>query len=94
MILFPTKPLNEQEPGKSWKNKASLDLIRQSAKELNALLLPHKDQDWPMAKPIQTNHILIPAVGCGNGLLDEDHVVPVLKEELDDRHTLFLDRPY
>lgn len=92
MVLFPTKPMNEQEPGRSWKGPSSLDLIRQSAKELNALLLPHKDQVWPMAKPLQTNHVLIPTVGCGSGTLDEDHVVPVLHEELDDRHTLFLEK--
>ena len=94
MILFPTKPLNEQKPGMSWKNKSSLDLIRQSAQELNELVLPDKEISDNWAKPLQTNHVLIPAVGCGNGFLEEDHVVPVLKDELDDRFTLFLERPF
>jgi hypothetical protein len=94
MILFPTKPLDEDRPNLSWKSPASLDLIRKSAKELNDMLLPHKDADWPKAKQLQTNHVFVPVVGCGNGMLDEDEVIEILKATLDDRYTLFLERPF
>ncbi len=94
MILFPTKPFNDDYPQLSWKSPACLDLIRKSAQELNAITLPRKDEDWPKAKPLQTNHVFVPVVGCGNGLLNEDEVIEILKNELDDRYTLFLERPF
>ena len=92
IVLFPTKPLNEETPHVSWRGRATLDRVRLSAQQLNAMLLPHKDDSWPNAKTLHTNHIILPAVGCGMGRLDEDDVLPVLHKELDDRHTLYQQR--
>jgi hypothetical protein len=92
IVLFPTKPLNADSPHMSWRGRATLDRVRLSAQQLNAMLLPHKDAEWPNAKPLHTNHIILPVVGCGMGRLDEDDVLPVLHEELDDRHTLYQQR--
>ena len=93
IILFPTKPLNEKTPWASWKSKASPYLIRKSAKQLNDILLPHKDLDWPGGR-LETNHVLVPPVGCGGGRLYEEDVFPILHEELDDRYTLFIHQPF
>lgn len=92
IVLFPTKPLFPERPHMSWRGRATLDRIRLSAQQLNAMLLPHKDEDWPRAKPLHTNHIILPVVGAGMGRLDEDEILPVLHEELDDRHTLYVQR--
>lgn len=94
LIFFPVKPMDEEKPWQSWKHKADLDLIRKSAAQLNEMLLPDKSAPWPNSGPLKTNHIVVPVVGCGNGKLEEDDVIPVLKEELDDRHTLYLHRPF
>ena len=42
-VLFPTKPMNTNEPWMSWKGKADLERIRTSARQLNNLILPRKE---------------------------------------------------
>lgn len=77
LVLFPVKPLNEKEPYLSWKQDASLDLIGRSAQALPCL-----------CSEAQVAKIALPVVGCGNGNLKEEDVLPVLKKHLDDRFTL------
>jgi hypothetical protein len=67
LIFFPVKPLDCDEPHLSWRQKASLSLIRQSAFQLSQLRL------GPTA---------IPLVGCGNGGLSEQDVMPIVRDML------------
>lgn len=67
LIFFPTKPLNYDDPQLSWRNRSSLGLIRRSAVQLSRLRL------GPVA---------VPLVGCGNGGLDEQEVMPVVRDVL------------
>lgn len=68
LILFPVKPLNEDQPSLSWKSKASLDLIERSARQLSELC-----PDWDIA---------VSLVGCGNGGLEMADVRPILDRHL------------
>lgn len=79
LILFPTKPLNVESPWLSWMAKASLARIEQSLLELRKFKRPDK-----------RGKILIPLVGCGNGKLDEDDVMPLLKQQWMNRYRLVL----
>ncbi len=69
LIFYPTKPL-ASNPALSWKHGSSLDLVRKSRVELVRLLssLP------------RGGRVLLPAVGCGNGGLDPQVIVPELLE--------------
>lgn len=71
--LFPVKPL-ASNPLLSWQQPASLELIERSAHQLAAKLF---------RKPVY-----LPLVGCGNGRLSIDQVLPVLEQVLDDRFIL------
>lgn len=61
-----------------WWNKASLALIEQSCKELSAM-------NFKIPLPVY-----VPKVGCGNGKLDLNEVLPILEKNLDDRFTVVL----
>lgn len=89
LILFPVKPLKEDEPHASWKQKASLELIERSAKELAGLSLLSKEElvEWGTgcARPtptLETDEIYLPLVGCGNGGRKEAEVMPILQRHL------------
>ena len=79
LILFPTKPLNEEQPWMSWKSDADLVLIRRSTRQL--------------AKLIDIvnlgTQVGLPLVGCENGNLHAKQVLPILRQYLDDRFILF-----
>ncbi len=60
-----------------WWVKASLELIEHSTKELISLV--NKSNEIG---------ILLPLVGCGNGKLQREQVLPILNRYLDDRFTL------
>lgn len=60
-----------------WWVKASMELIEQSTKELIAVINSSNETD-----------VLIPLVGCGNGKLHKEQVLPILSKYLDDRFTL------
>jgi len=77
MILFPTKPLNEEMPWFSWKNDSCYKLIRRSAKQLAKLVeILREDHFIPT--------VVLPMVGCGNGNLSPKRVIPILEDYLDD----------
>ena len=81
-IFFPVKPLNVHQPWLSWKGPATLDLVRKSAQELaNIGGVPDVDK----------MKFALPLVGCGNGGLDPDDVIPILAECLkEDRFVLVI----
>ena len=104
LVLFPTKPLADN-PAMSWKGKSSLDLVEKSARELADMgrwmtkekCLKEHDEDMHklFGETAEDNDIYVPLVGCGNGGLDPDHVVPLLKSILnDDRFVLVQYRPF
>lgn len=64
LILFPTKPMNGDAPWLSWQEDADVKLIWRSAAQLAAFTFKE--------------NILIPLVGCGNGGLAEELVLPIL----------------
>jgi hypothetical protein len=67
LIFFPTKVLNYDEPHLSWQRGSHLGLIERATQQLAALRL------GPVALPL---------VGCGNGGLSEERVLPVLRDWL------------
>ena len=70
IVSFPTK--------NHWKDGSSIELIKQSCKELTALA---DKNDW--------KNVLLPPVGCGCGGLDyENEVKPIISALLDDRFTI------
>lgn len=73
LISFPVKLV--------WWEKASIELIENSCKQLVEIVTDSKE-----------DNILIPMVGCGNGKLDPSQVKPILEKYLDDRFTLVLGR--
>jgi hypothetical protein len=95
LVLFPTKPLNIDNPGVSWKAKASLELIERSARQLKELsdlkLLSraalNKNDD--NAAKLEDEDVYLPYVGCGAGELEPALVLPILRSILtDDRFIL------
>lgn len=77
LLLFPVKPLNQDQPWMSWKSKASLGLIEHSARQLSELMIDHP--------------IAVSMVGCGAGGLEMAEVRPILDKYLSDaRFTLVL----
>lgn len=72
LIMFPTKALNTLQPWLSWKNNSTLELIEQSAKQLNQIKLTRQEKEI----------IVLPLVGCGHGGLRPSDVIPILKRNL------------
>lgn len=77
LILFPTKPFNQERPWFSWHGKSDLALIERSAEQLSRF--PRK---YGLAE------IVLPLVGCGNGALSPADVLPVLEKYLGDEFSL------
>jgi hypothetical protein len=82
LILFPTKPLNPDQPWLSWKSDSDYSLIERSAKQLVKLvdILRQRGKFLPV--------VMLPMVGCGNGNLEPRRVVRLLEKYLDDTFTL------
>ena len=60
-----------------WRDRSDLVLIKQSCRELMALIDCY-----------EIRHCFFPLPGCGLGGLSEDDVVPVIEQILDDRFVL------
>jgi hypothetical protein len=67
LLLFPTKPLDALRPHMSWRNRASLALIERGLAQLAAEY---------------TTPVFLPLVGCANGGLREEDVLPLLHQYL------------
>jgi hypothetical protein len=75
LIMFPVKPLDMIQPHLSWRQGASLDLID----EMLVLLAD------------ETEQVILPLVGCGNGGLSPELVRPRIEKLLAaDNFTLVL----
>ncbi len=65
-----------------WRQKASLDLIRRSAIQLQHFVHNH-------GKTLGWEYVFVPRLGCGNGQLSWEVVEPILQAELvDPRFTI------
>ena len=82
LILFPTKPLNEEQPWLSWQQDADLALIKRSTIQLQKLGEILQD------KGTVFGNIGVPLVGCLNGNLGPRQFLPILRHYLDDRFIL------
>jgi hypothetical protein len=71
LLMFPVKPLGA-DPSMAWKQKAALDLIEHSARQLRNII-------WNYAMKV-----VMPMVGCGNGGLRREEVLPILEKHLGD----------
>lgn len=69
LILFPTKPRQDDEPWLSWRHPATITQIEKSCDELGRKL----DSEWA-----DIDTINMPLVGCGNGGLSQEAVMPTL----------------
>lgn len=83
IVLMPTKELDRSNPSLSWKNNASLELIKAG---LDKLVM----QEWSV---YGIEKIYVPLFGCGNGNLSFDDVLPIMLRRLDNRFHL-IDRAY
>lgn len=85
-ILFPTKPLNIENPWLSWQADSDLVLIERSAIQLQKL--------GEILRNVNENigPIALPMVGCQNGRLLPEVVRPILARRLDDSFIL-VERP-
>lgn len=81
LLCFPTKPLMPQAPQFSWHGKASVALVKKSLATL--ALLASTDP-----RLIREEAIYLPLVGCGEGELEEETVLPLLQEALSDKFVL------
>lgn len=75
LLLFPVKPLDCARPWESWAADADHRLIERSAEQLSRF-------------SDQLGTIALPLVGCGNGGLLREDVVPILEEYLHDSFVL------
>lgn len=82
LFLFPTKPLNEDQPWMSWKSDSSLELIARSCRQLVKLV------DVLSASGEFIPRVGLPLPGCGNGNLTRHQVLPIIQSVLDDRFVL------
>lgn len=74
LIMFPTKPLNPEQPHLSWKHNASLELIETGLQRLK----------FTSKRPV-----FVPILGTLNGKLNKDDVLPLMRKYLtDDRFTI------
>ena len=78
LIMLPTKDLNKYMPHLSWKADARLDIIDRTMKHFLEL---HWDRD---------KIYLLPLLGCGNGKLTSDDVLPILEKHIGDRTNILI----
>jgi len=69
LIFFPTKPLDEKKPWLSWMGRSVAAVVEKSTMQLAAWSNPGE-------------RIALPLVGCGNGGLPEEVVLPILRYHL------------
>lgn len=80
-LLFPTKPLAEK-PWLSWQQDSDCELIKRSARQLQALVTILRERGTLFGD------VYLPLVGCENGNLTKNVVLPILSKYLDDRFVL------
>lgn len=82
VLMVPTKPLNPDEPHLSWAGKADLTLIARALVEMKKTLEhPYVPKD---------TLVVLPMLGCGEGGLKREHVIPLLRELLPESKYLLI----
>lgn len=71
LVLMPTKPFNEREPWNSWNCKSTIEFVEKQV----AYLAQQNLDFWELP-------ITLPLVGCGEGGLLAEDVMPVLERHL------------
>ena len=91
-IGFPTKALDPVFPELSWKAASNVVLIERSAEQLASLRLPSREdlRYYGIGDGLDSDEVVLPLVGCGEGRLHKDDVIPILEKYLDDRFTLIV----
>lgn len=84
-LLFPTKPLNEADPSRSFKQNSSIELIEQSCLQLRELI---KKSEHKLIR--LGGKVYMPYPGCGNGKLDKRDIKPILDKYFSDTDLLVL----
>ena len=74
LVLFAVKPLDREHPWLSWRQPATLEQIEASVRALAEFRAP--------GCPLAGVQLAMPMVGCGNGQLDPEDVLPILEREL------------
>jgi len=98
LVLFPTKALIDN-PAMSWKNNSTLECVEKSAYELASMSwmkreLVRREAEGDIPE-LEDDDVYLPYVGCGNGGLPEDTVLPMLRDILvADRFVLVRFRPF
>lgn len=96
LVMFPTKPM-AANPSMSWKNDSTMELVEKSARELASMTYMTKElfAQHENSAALESDDVYVPYVGCGNGGLPEDKVIPMLQSILtDDRFILVTYRPF
>lgn len=78
-VLFPTKPLDANEPHLSWKQPSSLHLIEEGLAQLVGL-------------PVEGD-VMVPLLGCGMGRLPESAVLPLMRKYLEADRFILVRQP-
>ena len=76
LLLFPTKPLNPDQPYLSWSGPATIEQIAISTTSLRLLVT--------IKQHILKFPVCLPLVGCGNGGLDKEVVLDALNRLIPD----------
>lgn len=86
-FMFPTKPLNNEKPWCSAKNRPSIDLILRSIKQLIAMVdVLSNDENFAGHS---FNKIGVPVLGCKGDFITKDDILPILRSSFDDRFVLY-----
>jgi hypothetical protein len=94
IVYFPTKPFNPDSPHLSWKTRSSLELIDKSARQLAAMTWMTRatvQKHTTNPPPLEDDDVYLPLVGCGNGELPEEHVIPILENHLKSDRFILVD---
>lgn len=83
-LMFPTKKLIVERPHLSWRQDSDLETIEKSCKDLMTKIAIDKVN----GEKEQT--YLMPLVGCGNGKLSKDDVIPILEKYFKDDYNIRL----
>jgi hypothetical protein len=81
LILFPTKPLKDKTPWKSWDQKANVDLVIRGLRQLAEMEFT------------DASEVVLPMVGCGAGKLNPEQVLALMQDYLIDNRFLVVREP-
>jgi len=80
LICAPTKALCEKEPWRSWQFDSTIEFIVRQLPGLASIADATEAYAKRVAEPVPL--IYVPSLGCANGGLEEDVVLPVMQKYL------------